>query len=128
MAAIHVNCSNTLRLKNDSSDVVLLIIDRCFLLLTQGLYIEGARWNRELCCLDEATAGEFCERMPVMLLRPCQKSNKHEGIVFEAPVYQTAERKIANADWSLCYFGLKSQKPAEHWMVRGAALLCEACE
>lgn len=100
----------------------------------QGLFVEGARWNRDSMAIDEALPGKLYDSLPVILLQPCkrremQKQNEDE-IMYDAPVYKTASRqsvttKSGHPSNFVTFFPMRSQKPSEHWIFRGVALLCQ---
>lgn len=92
--------------------------------------MEGARWNRDAKCIDEALNGHLYDCMPYILLQPNKRSEVQGKCFYEAPVYRTSSRqsvttKSGNLNNFVTFFPLTSQKPATHWLFRGVALLCQ---
>lgn len=94
--------------------------------------MEGARWNRATMCIDETMHGQLYDAMPLILLQPCKRCEKldNDELLYDAPVFRTSSRKSVttksgHASNFVTFFKLKSEKPVNHWMFRGAALLCQ---
>lgn len=96
----------------------------------QGLFIEGARWDRTAKCIDEALNGQLYDCMPVILLQPSKRSKVPEKCFYETPIYRTSTRrsvttKSGHLNNFVTFFALNGQKQATHWLFRGVALLCQ---
>nr|XP_015207526.1 PREDICTED: dynein heavy chain 3, axonemal-like [Lepisosteus oculatus] len=95
-----------------------------------GLYMEGARWDRERGAIGESLPKILYDCLPVIWLRPRERSSLTEtDQVYICPVYQTAERggqsypgRCSNLVLTL---SLPSQEPPSHWVRRGVACLCQ---
>lgn len=82
--------------------------------------------------IDEAIPAQLYDSMPIALLQPCKRSDKQTAsdTLYGAPVYKTSSRqsvtmKSGHSNNFITFFQLKTQKPVEHWVFRGAALLCQ---
>lgn len=56
-----------------------------------GLYIEGARWDRENACVADSLPGKMNEQMPVIAFKP-QEDYKPDPDEYQAPLYKTSVR------------------------------------
>ncbi|XP_055228071.2 dynein axonemal heavy chain 14 isoform X2 [Gorilla gorilla gorilla] len=107
-----------------------------------GLFIEGARWNREQKILEDSLPLEMCCDFPDIYFLPTKISTEtpnasnqtdSELYTFECPVYQTPERSRILATTGLptnflTSVYLSTKKPSSHWITMRVALLCEKNE
>ncbi|XP_037593658.1 dynein heavy chain 14, axonemal isoform X1 [Cebus imitator] len=108
-----------------------------------GLFIEGARWNREQKILEDSLPLEMCCDFPDIYFLPTKISTEtpnassqttdSELHTFECPVYQTPERSRILATTGLptnflTSVYLPTKKPPSHWITMRVALLCEKNE
>ncbi|XP_055840841.1 dynein axonemal heavy chain 3 isoform X1 [Episyrphus balteatus] len=111
----------------------------------KGLFLEGARWNRELKCLDESFSKILFDTLPIILMMPVLKSEAgfgdDDGVgassssssslrTYDCPIYKTSERRgvlstTGHSTNFVMYIQLKSKVTSTHWINRGTACLCQ---
>uniref|UniRef100_A0A671WTD6 Dynein, axonemal, heavy chain 5 n=1 Tax=Sparus aurata TaxID=8175 RepID=A0A671WTD6_SPAAU len=86
-----------------------------------GLFLDGAGWDRRSAKLTEAPP-----KVSVCVSANMADSRRPAGggavSLYSCPVYKKPRRTDLNFIFSL---QLRSVQPAEHWTLRGAALLCD---
>ncbi|KAK5855255.1 hypothetical protein PBY51_005374 [Eleginops maclovinus] len=96
----------------------------------KGLFMEGARWDRENMVIGESLPKILFDSLPIIKLRPGEMSKfKHEDI-YVCPVYKTSARRgtLSTTGHSTNYvmsIELPSDRPQKHWINRGVACLCQ---
>jgi len=97
--------------------------------LTYGLFLEGARWDRQASQLAESLPKVLFDTLPLLQLTPVQMDKREIVPSYACPVYKTSERKgvLATTGHSsnfVMMVDLPTDLPESHWINRGTAFLC----
>ncbi|TYZ63897.1 hypothetical protein PybrP1_001177 [[Pythium] brassicae (nom. inval.)] len=78
-----------LMLRHEVHELATRPTDGCY---TYGLFIEGARWDKEAQALDEPLPRELFAKMPVIHLSPQPNREPPTGGIYRCPVYKILTR------------------------------------
>jgi len=95
-----------------------------------GLFFDGARWDRESEELADPMPKQLFSVAPVMWLKPMVQTSIKPVPHYNCPVYKTSERRgvLATTGHSsnfVMFIRIPSSKEDAFWIERGVALLCE---
>ncbi|KAL4237693.1 Dynein heavy chain 14 [Mactra antiquata] len=119
-----------------------------------GLYIDGARWDLDECCIQDSLPGQRFSKLPEIHFRPAQTSSAPSSTyaestpestpdteqqtdkpsyIYECPLYRTSERAgtLSSTGHSTNFVtavNLPSVCDPNFWVMRGVALLCQPDE
>ncbi|KAI8909816.1 dynein heavy chain and region D6 of dynein motor-domain-containing protein [Gorgonomyces haynaldii] len=100
--------------------------------LVSGLFMEGARWDMDRKLVQDSFPMEMFSTMPLIQFIPTQTiSNKDK--YYACPLYKTAARAgtLSTTGHSTNFVVtilLPSDRPADYWIAKGVALLCQLTE
>jgi len=84
-----------------------------------GLYLEGARWDMQQGCIEDAFMKELYPKLPVILVKAAPLDKADGRDLYACPVY-----KISVPFRPLVFSaGLKTKQPASKWIMAGVSLL-----
>ena len=100
--------------------------DGCYL---SGLYLEGARWDRQEGRLDVSIPHKLFDEVPVIWLKPKMKESRPSSGSYACPVYKTTSRSgtLSTTGHSTNYvltIELKTDRDEAFWIKRGVAMFC----
>ncbi|OQR86425.1 dynein heavy chain [Achlya hypogyna] len=94
-----------------------------------GLFMEGARFDRNTMQIGESKPGELFDKMPIIWLKPTRSVEYKPKDVYECPLYKTSTRAgtLSTTGHSTNFvvaLDIPSKKSPDHWIRRGCAMLC----
>jgi len=95
-----------------------------------GIFLDGARWSDKKGALKESRPKQLFDYVPVVHMIPIRQADLRTESVYLCPMYKTAERKgtLSTTGHSTNFviaISIPTNKPADHWIMRGVALLCQ---
>ena len=105
--------------------------------LCSGLFLDGARWDRELQCINDSLPGKLYDQMPVIHFLPNQDLTKSQIWEYDdtgaypCPTYKTSTRSgaLSTTGMSTNYIlpvdiPTPEGKGPSYWILQGVAMLC----
>jgi len=91
----------------------------------KGMYLQGAGWDKKNAYLVEANPMQLVCQMPTIHFKPVENKKKSSKGVYTAPCYYYPNRAgVMGRPSFVVAVDLKSgDKPSDHWVKRGTALL-----
>lgn len=86
-----------------------------------GLYMEGARWDKNSGVLTDARLKELTPPMPVAFIKAIPVDRQETKNIYECPVYKTRTRGPTYV-WT---FNLKTKEKRAKWILAGVAVLLQ---
>uniref|UniRef100_K7FM63 Dynein axonemal heavy chain 10 n=1 Tax=Pelodiscus sinensis TaxID=13735 RepID=K7FM63_PELSI len=91
----------------------------CFI---SGLYLEGADWDIENCCLARSKPKVLVVDLPILKIIPVEAYRLKLQNTFRTPVYTTSTRRNAMGVGLVFEADLSTTKHISHWVLQGVCL------
>lgn len=91
--------------------------------LIEGLYLEGAEWDRENYCLIEQSNKQLIQQMPLIKIIPIETHRLNMISYLPTPVYVTSNRRDAMGIGLVFEANLQTKKDLSYWILHGVCLL-----
>lgn len=91
----------------------------CF---ADGLFLEGAGWDRENSCLVKQNPKQLIEELPVLKIIPIEAHRLKLQNTFKTPVYVTSQRRNAMGVGLVFEADLATTEHVSHWTLQGVCL------
>lgn len=95
-----------------------------------GLFVDGARWDRKENCIAEQMPKILTDTLPIVWIKPILIVNFQLKGRYKSPVYKTSERRgiLSTTGHSTNYvlpIFIPTKRDPSHWVKRSVALLCQ---
>jgi dynein heavy chain, axonemal len=95
-----------------------------------GIFMEGARWDRELGRIVESRNKSLYDTIPIIWFQPNLLSNIGTKGTYNSPVYKTSARRgvLSTTGHSTNFvmgIRFRTDSPDKHWIMRGVACLLQ---
>lgn len=92
--------------------------------------MEGARWDRVTCMMNESYPKNLFDAIPIMWLKPNEISKFKSRPCYKCPVYKTTARRgvlstTGHSTNFVMYTTFDTDKEERHWINRGVAAICQ---
>ena len=94
-----------------------------------GMYMEGARFDRDAMRIRGSRPGKLFDAMPCIWLKPMKGDDWNPQSCYSCPLYKTSLRAgtlstTGHSTNFVCSLDLPIEGPAHFWVGRGTAMLC----
>lgn len=103
--------------------------DGCYV---DGLFLEGAQFNFQTLVLDESSPKILFTPCPMLLLKPCRRTEVAPKKIYDCPLYKVSSRRGTlsttghNSNFVMAIkLPIAEHHEPEHWVKRGVALLTQ---
>ncbi|ESN96268.1 hypothetical protein HELRODRAFT_67881 [Helobdella robusta] len=91
--------------------------------MVTGLYLEGAGWDYQNCCLVKQEHKKLSTPMPIIKMIPIQRSKLRLANTLRTPVYVTSDRRDAMGVGLIFEADLPTKQHLSHWILQGVCLV-----